>query len=163
MEGILLIFGVLIAIGLIIFAVACEWTIFEQFGEAGWKCLIPFYNEVLWFKYTFGDGWFAPLLVWLPNSVIAFLKTVFDDFEGGWFIRAVSAGIGGGLILAVLVIVLLIGELVVYIIKEIKLSKAFGQSGWFTVLLIFLPIVGYGILAFGEPRYLGVDGKGKKK
>ncbi|MEA4939780.1 MAG: DUF5684 domain-containing protein [Christensenella sp.] len=38
----------------------------------------------------------------------------------------------------------------------VPLAKSFGKSGWFAVGLFFLEIIYLTILAFGEPRYVGV-------
>ena len=42
------------------------------------------------------------------------------------------------------------------IITMVKLAKAFGKSGGFAVGLIFLSIIFYCILAFGDAQYIGV-------
>ena len=39
------------------------------------------------------------------------------------------------------------------ILVAINLSKAFNKEGTFALLLIFVPIVGYPILAFGKDKY----------
>lgn len=45
---------------------------------------------------------------------------------------------------------------VVYaIIIPVKLAQVFGKSGAFALLLIFLPVIGYPMLAFGKDQYQG--------
>lgn len=45
--------------------------------------------------------------------------------------------------------------LILSIFILIEVSKKFGKSPWFAVLLIFLPIIGYPILGYGKAQYLG--------
>jgi len=42
---------------------------------------------------------------------------------------------------------------VLYIIIAIELSKKFGKDSVFALLLIFLPVIGFAILAFGKATY----------
>ena len=49
-----------------------------------------------------------------------------------------------------------IANFVFAIITMVKLAKAFGKSGGFAVGLIFLSIIFYCILAFGDAQYIGV-------
>lgn len=44
-------------------------------------------------------------------------------------------------------------NIVVAIMLTYEMAQAFGKGGWFTVLLIFLPFIGYPILAFGSAKY----------
>jgi hypothetical protein len=46
-------------------------------------------------------------------------------------------------------------NIVILIIVMHRLSLSFGQGAGFTVLLIFLGIVGYPLLAFGNYKYVG--------
>ena len=48
-----------------------------------------------------------------------------------------------------------IGSLVVSIIVMNDLAKTFGKDVGYTLLLIFLPFVGYMILGFGDAKYKG--------
>ena len=60
-----------------IYRLICCWAIFEKAFEPGWGALIPFYNNYLYFKITWGKGWyFLLLLVPIVNAVIAIL-TIF--------------------------------------------------------------------------------------
>lgn len=93
------------------------WAIFEKAYEPGWGVLIPFYNTYLYFKITWGNGWyFLLMLIPLANIVIGIL-TIF------------------------------------------KLGRAFGKGFWFGFGLLFLGAIFMGILAFGNPRYLGVPSR----
>lgn len=50
-------------------------------------------------------------------------------------------------------------NIVFIIITMVKLAKAFGKGGGFAVGLIFLSVIFYCILAFGDARYVGVPQK----
>ncbi|HRB69722.1 MAG TPA: hypothetical protein PLC92_06420, partial [Chitinophagales bacterium] len=43
---------ILIFFVLILFFVICHWKIFTKAGQAGWKCLIPFYNIYIQLQIT---------------------------------------------------------------------------------------------------------------
>ncbi len=49
-----------------------------------------------------------------------------------------------------------IANFVILIITMVKLAKAFGKGGGFAVGLIFLSVIFYCILAFGDAQYVGV-------
>ncbi len=45
--------------------------------------------------------------------------------------------------------------IVLLIIAYIEVSKRFGKSGAFALLLIFLPFIGWPLLGFGDAKYMG--------
>ena len=40
-----------------IFVAICTWKCYVKMGEPGWACLIPFYNNWVLCKRTWGNGW----------------------------------------------------------------------------------------------------------
>jgi len=48
-------------------------------------------------------------------------------------------------------------NLVVQIVMLIDVARNFGRGGWFAAGLIFLPIVFFPILAFGDSKYVGKE------
>ena len=61
---------------LAIFCLVCYWAIFEKAFEHGWGALIPFYSNYLYFKITWGNGWyFLLLLIPIANVVITIITT----------------------------------------------------------------------------------------
>lgn len=46
---------------------------------------------------------------------------------------------------------------VVQIVMTIDIARNFGRGGWFAAGLIFLPIIFFPILAFGDSVYIGAD------
>jgi hypothetical protein len=49
-------------------------------------------------------------------------------------------------------------NLVVAVILYIEIAKRFGKSGWFAVVLLLLPFIGFPILGFGKARYTPAPG-----
>lgn len=62
------------------------------------------------------------------------------------------------ILLSIIPIVGSIAVLVIMIITMVKLAKAFGKSGGFAVGLVFLTLIFEAILAFGDSKYVGVNG-----
>ena len=61
---------------IVIFCLICFWSIFEKAFEPGWGALIPFYSNYLYFKITWGNGWyFLLLLIPIANVVITIITT----------------------------------------------------------------------------------------
>ena len=59
-----------------IFCLIALWAIFEKSFEPGWGALIPIYNNYLYFKITWGNGWyFLLLLIPFVNVIIAIITT----------------------------------------------------------------------------------------
>ena len=59
-----------------IFCLICFWSIFEKAFEHGWGAVIPLYNNYLYFKITWGNGWYSLLLL-IPvvNVAIAMITS----------------------------------------------------------------------------------------
>lgn len=54
---------VAISLAMAILLIVAMWKIFVKAGEAGWKSLIPLYNEYILFKIAWGNGWLFLLLL----------------------------------------------------------------------------------------------------
>lgn len=57
-----------------------------------------------------------------------------------------------------LLLLIPIANIVILIMTEIQLAKAFGKGGGFAVGLIFFAPIFYAILGFGSAEYIGVPG-----
>ena len=66
---------VLIIAGVImLFFIICEWRIYQKAGYGGWEILIPIYNAYVFFKITWGSGWYMFLMcIPLVNVVIGII------------------------------------------------------------------------------------------
>lgn len=54
-----------------------------------------------------------------------------------------------------LLLLIPVANIVFAIMLEVKMAKAFGKGGGFAAGLIFLPVIFYPILAFGNAQYIG--------
>lgn len=64
--GAFYLFFVLFFLALAIVSIIAQWKLYQKAGEAGWKCLIPFYNEWVRIRIALGRtsvGWFILALV----------------------------------------------------------------------------------------------------
>lgn len=82
-----------------ILAVVGKWKVFEKAGIAGWKALIPIYNDYILFDLMLGNGWYI-FFVLIPfvGPMISSALTMFGRYRlavafghGLWF--AVGLGI----------------------------------------------------------------------
>lgn len=59
---------------LCVFLIICMWKLFTKCGEAGWKCLIPFYNTWIQFKLFWGENCVLPfILTFVPIANLVVL------------------------------------------------------------------------------------------
>jgi hypothetical protein len=108
-----------------------------------------------------GTGQIIFYLIVLVFSIVCMWKIFTKAGEAGWktlipfynyFIEFKIAWGNGWLFLLLLVPFV---NIVIAIIYDVKLAKAFGKGGGFAVGLIFLPIIFLPILAFGSAQYIG--------
>lgn len=123
--------GVIVFIGLIwyVFQVIAGWRIFSKFGEPGWKAIIPIYNEYIRYKATWNVKVFWIDLV-LTVLLVAEVYIILS-----W--------------------IALIGLVVLKIMKDFNLSRAFGHGAGFAAGLFFLDPIFKLVLAFGGSEYTG--------
>lgn len=124
----------LLAIGWYVVGVVAYWRIFTKAGEAGWKSLIPFYNNYVQYKITWNTQMF-----WI-GLIAIIVGTLLYNMDG--FISI----IGGIMCLAATVISW---------ISLHKLSLAFGHGIGFTLGLLFLNPIFILILGLGSSEYQG--------
>lgn len=108
--------------------------------------LVIFYIVCLWktFEKAGVEGW---------KAIIPFYNAwVLAEIAGkpGWWGIVGVAGV-----IPVIGWIASIAALVLYVIIAIELSKKFGKDSIFSLLLIFLPVIGFAILAFGSAKYNG--------
>ena len=127
---------------IIVLAIVAMWKVFKKAGQAGWKSLIPIYNEYILFKIADHNFW-----PWFIAIIVGNIcNTMAASFEGN---TAVA------LILSIVGFVCGIYGLVEAIRMTHGLSKNFGHDAGFTVGLIFLNLIFMLILAFGGSQYKG--------
>ena len=121
----------ILAVWVVILIVA-NWKIFTKAGEAGWKSLIPIYNQYILYKFTWDVTYFWVIL---GIVVVSSIVTALEIPIIGALLSIVSGIIG--------------------IIQLHKMSKAYGHDIGFTLGLIFLNPIFILILAFGQSEYMG--------
>ena len=111
--------------------------------------LLIFYIVCLWktFEKAGVEGWKAIVPVY-NGWVLAEIAG-----KPGWWGIVGLAGV-----IPILGWIASIVALVLYVIIAIELSKKFGKDPVFSLLLIFLSVIGFAILAFGDAKYNGKAG-----
>jgi len=65
--------GVLLAaLAASLLIIVAQWIIFERAGQAGWKCLVPFYNMYVLMEISGKPGWWL-FLLFIPLVGVVFL------------------------------------------------------------------------------------------
>lgn len=72
-----------------IFSIVCMWKIFTKAHEEGWAAIVPFYNQYVLFKISWGNGWMF-LLTLIPFAnfvimIITYVKLAQAFGKGGGF------------------------------------------------------------------------------
>ena len=115
------------------------WKIFKKSGNAGWKVLIPVYNEYMIFKISWKKKYFWVMLL------IAFISGLVSGFAP--YLPEYAP------VLMIVQGVLGLVALVIALKLEFKLAKAFGKGTGFGIGLILLPWIFYPILGFGKAKF----------
>jgi len=115
--------------------------------------LLIFYIVCLWktFEKAGVEGWKAIIPVY-NGWVLAEIAG-----KPGWWGIVGLAGI-----IPIVGIVASLAALVLYVIICVELSKKFGKEPIFSLLLIFLPFIGFAMLAFGKATYKASAGGSSK-
>ena len=132
LGGALLVVGI-IGLVVLVLSIIANWKIYEKAGEAGWKCLIPYYATFVEYNFTW-------------NKTFAIVAVA---------LMAASTVVGWLGLPAIIASIISLANFVLSIIESVKLSKAFGHGVGFAVGLIFLPFIFRLILAFGDSQYVG--------
>ncbi len=155
-------FSSMINLAVLVLTVIAYWMVFEKAGEAGWKALIPFYNEYILYKVSGKKNLFwwqlACQILGIIASIVMVVAGIFliISLFGGDYDYSYGLFFGSCAVLAATAI----AGLVLRIFQCIGLTKAFGISGGYAVGLVLIPVVFYCILAFSSNmRYVGADGE----
>ena len=146
-------FDIIIDLFVWIFTTVCWWKVFSKASIAGWKAIIPFYNDFLRYKMAGKPNlYWAYLLVsvvkqglsWI--SVFVLSANLIELIVSG---NVNETGVEMKVIGWILTVVLFLLE--IYIGKHI--ANKFGKSDWFGVGIGALPIVFVAILAFSDAEF----------
>ena len=133
--------------GSVILTYGIRWFIFVKAGQKGWKGLIPFYSDYINYKIAWDGRIYIALLVGSIGSAI--IGTIC-----GWIHPAL------GSVVSILLNTAVAGAYAIAgMILQFKMARAFGRNDYFAVGLYFLGNVFTAILAFGDAKYLGPQGK----
>ena len=126
--------GALLAIVMWALYIVGYWKVFTKAGEAGWKSIIPIYNNYVMFKIAWTGSMFW---VYLLLAVV-----------GGWMASA------GG-VLGAIGALFGLASVLIMVLFCYKSARAFGYGLLFTVgLILFNPIFTI-VMGFDSSRYLG--------
>ena len=110
------------------------WKIFTKAGVAGWKSIIPLYNVYNVYKICWKTSFFW---IWfIATLVMAFATSVTSSNAA-----------------AIISYIALIVTIVLNVMQNYKLAKAFGYGIGMTLGLLFLPEIFLLILGFGSATY----------
>ena len=142
------IFAFVIAAVWYVLQVIAYWKIFTKAGKPGWHSIIPLLHNWDEIDLSWNSTW---AWVWLALSVVCgIINSINQNAENG-------DGSANGTLVAVAGILAII-VLVITIISNYKLAKAFGKGfGFFIGLLLLNPIFKL-ILGFGDAQYQGRQG-----
>ena len=115
----------LMAIALAVFLIIAECKIYKKAGEPWWKALIPVYSTWINAKIAGLAWWWCPIFVGI-SALSTFSNLSFVCFSA---------------------------LLVISFNFNYNLSKKFGKTNGFAVLMTILPIIAIPILAFGSAKY----------
>lgn len=153
------IFSIAVAVLMII----AMWKLFVKAGEAGWKAIIPVYNNYILFKISWKRKWFwisfaLSIVIIVLASILAWDAAVYTTGAATGISEETFLTVVGGLTIAV--VVLSIPLVVINIVLYWKIAKSFGKGAGYFFGLLFLSVIFFCILGFGSAVYLGPEGKG---
>lgn len=71
------IFGTIIYLAFVVFAVVVMWKVFAKAGQPGWAAIIPFYNIYVWLKIAGRPGWWLILmLIPIVNIILSVIVSI---------------------------------------------------------------------------------------
>lgn len=62
----------LLMLAVCVLIIAAQWIIFQKAGQAGWKCLVPFYNAYILMQIAGKPGWWM-FLLFIPLVGVAIM------------------------------------------------------------------------------------------
>ena len=137
MNTVLLVLQVLLAMAVSILMVLSGVGIHEKAGEPGWKAALPIINTISFFDIMSSSNVFWGML--FTGGYVLFLGCLIPD--------------AAGLIKTILIVVGAVSCFCCYAYNCISGARKFGKSIAFGAGLVFLPIIFFPILSFGDAVY----------
>lgn len=151
---ILLIFVFVICFVAMAFEIICRWIFFKKCGEAGWKAIIPVYNELTILKVA-GMNWWWIFLVCASSILSAFNSSISS-------LSQATESIGLSLVsfsFSFLVLGASAFTIIAKIGTAINITKKFHKSGGFAVLIVFFEPIMFLILGLSKEAVYDKDVK----
>lgn len=146
-------FVMLVCLAVVVLRIIARWRIFEKAGEKGWKALIPFYSDYIFYKIVDMTPFFWALLA--SSVVLGVISTI-----AGATTTAVTNNYGFSFsytsanpVVTMLSGLIGIFGIVVNIFVAIRLAKVFKKGGGYIAGLILVPDIFLMILGFGKAKY----------
>lgn len=132
----LIVFQLYIAIAVI--SIIALWKVFRKAGWPGWAAIIPFYSNYVTFRVAkMWGGWMFLQLALLISS---YIFTLFLPWHAKY--------LGETIVDCAIALCMIIS-----VIANFRISRAFGKSVGFGIGMMFLPFVFLPILAFSKAEY----------
>ncbi len=125
----------LIVLFLYVLLVIAYWKIFTKAGQPGWKSIIPIYNQYVLYRIS----WKNPYMFWV-SLACSFAGMLLATSDGWISIVGMAASFV---------------SMIITILLQIKLSKAYGHGIGFAIGLLLLGNIFTLILGFGSSQYQG--------
>lgn len=133
----------LIQISLFVLQIIAYWFLFKKAGVAGWKSIIPIYNNYKMYQIVWDVKYFGAYLV------LAMINGIFNYLLQSVFTVGVLA-----LIFSIIRFIVLMMSCLVDFFFCRKLAFAYGKSSGFAVGLFFLFPIFILILGLGNSRFV---------
>ena len=129
----------------ITFEIIARWIFFKKCGEAGWKAIIPVYNELTLLKVAGMNWWwiffiYASSILSIFNSTISSLAQSYESIG----LSLVS------LFFSLIVFAASVFTIITKIGSAINIAKRFHKSGGYAVLIIFFEPIMFLILGLSK-------------
>ena len=129
----------------VILTYGIRWFIFRKAGQKGWKALIPFYSDYIYYRIAWDGRIYIALTVGsIVGAVIGSLLGLIHPALGTAVAVICNTAVAGANAIAGMIL-------------QFKMARAFGRSDYFGVGLYFLGNVFSAILAFGDAKYKGTQ------
>ncbi len=142
--GIFAIVFSIIYLGFIVFSIMTFWKTYTKAGQPGWACLIPIYNFLIMADIAKVSR--SKAILGMVVGFVGYALYMYMMLANQGDMEAVYIGLAVMMITAIAVLI------ITYPIYK-GIAVNFGKSPSFAFGLMFLNLIFFAILAFGDARY----------
>ena len=143
-----------VGLALLVLRIIARWKIFEKAGEKGWKAIIPFYSDYIFYKIIDMVPFFWALLAsGIVVSIIAAATGSVNTLTVSGDSFTVTSAQTMNPLAGFLAFAVSIFSIVTAIISAIRLAKVFKKGGGYIAGLILVPDIFIMILGFSKAKY----------